>query len=59
MPSVGVELFEAGGGVRVGQQRVHSSMKFYWEMVENYYTTPFMEVFLEPRTLLGRPLTVR
>ena len=31
------------------EQRVHASMKFYWEMVENFYTTPFMEVFLEPR----------
>jgi flavin-dependent dehydrogenase len=31
------------------ERRVHASMQFYWEMVENYYTTPFMEVFLEPR----------
>ena len=31
------------------EKRVHHGMKFYWEMVENYYTTPFMEVFLEPR----------
>jgi flavin-dependent dehydrogenase len=31
------------------EKRVHSAMQFYWEMVENYYTTPFMEVFLEPR----------
>jgi hypothetical protein len=28
---------------------VFKSMKFYWEMVEHFYTTPFMEVFLEPR----------
>ncbi len=21
---------------------------FYWRMVENYYTTPFMELFLRP-----------
>jgi flavin-dependent dehydrogenase len=31
------------------EKRVHHGMKFYWEMVEKYYTTPFMEIFLEPR----------
>lgn len=31
------------------EKRVLRSMKFYWEMVEQFYTTPFMEVFLEPR----------
>lgn len=31
------------------EKRVFKSMKFYWEMVEQFYTTPFMEVFLEPR----------
>jgi flavin-dependent dehydrogenase len=31
------------------EKRVFKSMKFYWEMVEHFYTTPFMEVFLEPR----------
>ena len=31
------------------EQRVQAAMQFYWEMVENFYTTPFMEVFLEPR----------
>lgn len=31
------------------EKRVHRAMAFYWEMVESYYTTPFMEVFLEPR----------
>ncbi len=31
------------------EKRVQHGMKFYWEMVENYYTTPFMEIFLEPR----------
>jgi hypothetical protein len=25
------------------------SMQFYWEMVHNFYTTPFLEVFFEPR----------
>ncbi|MDB6067121.1 MAG: Tryptophan halogenase [Pedosphaera sp.] len=31
------------------EKRVQSAMQFYWEMVENFYTTPFMEIFLEPR----------
>ncbi len=31
------------------EKRVRAGMQFYWEMVENFYTTPFMEVFLEPR----------
>ncbi len=31
------------------ERKVYHAMKFYWEMVENFYTTPFMEVFLEPR----------
>jgi flavin-dependent dehydrogenase len=31
------------------EKRVRSSMKFYWEMVENFYTKPFMDIFFEPR----------
>jgi flavin-dependent dehydrogenase len=31
------------------EKRIFKAMKFYWEMVEQFYTTPFMEVFLEPR----------
>lgn len=29
--------------------RIREAMQIYWEMVENFYTTPFMELFLEPR----------
>lgn len=25
------------------------SMRFYWRMVEGFYTTPFLEIFMEPR----------
>lgn len=40
-----------GGGPRFAnyEKRVFRSMRFYWRMVEQFYTTPFMEVFLEPR----------
>ncbi|HZV33579.1 MAG TPA: NAD(P)/FAD-dependent oxidoreductase [Verrucomicrobiae bacterium] len=31
------------------ERRVRAAMKFYWELVEKFYTKPFMEIFLEPR----------
>jgi len=31
------------------EERMRNSMRFYWEMVHNFYTTPFLEVFFEPR----------
>jgi hypothetical protein len=30
------------------ERRVYNAMKFYWEMVEKFYTTPFMEIFMAP-----------
>jgi flavin-dependent dehydrogenase len=40
------------------EKRVQDSMQFYWKMVENFYTTPFMEVFLEPRKRFDLPAAV-
>lgn len=40
------------------EKSVHSAMEFYWKMVENYYTTPFMEIFLEPREKFKLPAAV-
>jgi FADH2-dependent halogenase len=40
------------------ERRVMNSMRFYWEMVENFYTTPFMELFLEPREKFHLPAAV-
>jgi FADH2-dependent halogenase len=40
------------------ERRVHRAMKFYWQMVELFYTTPFMEVFLEPRRRWDLPAAV-
>ena len=37
------------------EKRVRHAMQFYWQMVESYYTTPFMEVFLEPRNKFHLP----
>jgi FADH2-dependent halogenase len=35
------------------EKRVRNSLKQYWRMVENYYTTAFMELFLHPREHLN------
>ncbi len=37
------------------EKRFFSAMRLYWEMVEKYYTTPFMELFLQPRYRLKLP----
>jgi flavin-dependent dehydrogenase len=31
------------------EKKIFRAMKYYWRMVEHFYTTPFMEIFLEPR----------
>ena len=47
------ELLASGrnpaGHLRRYERRLRKSMQFYWEMVHNFYTTPFLEVFFEPR----------
>jgi len=35
------------------EKRMASAMRIYQEMVEGFYTKPFMELFLEPRARLG------
>lgn len=40
------------------EKRVYHAMKVYWDMVENFYTTPFMELFLEPREKFKLPAAV-
>lgn len=35
------------------EKRVIHAMEVYWELVEGFYTTPFLEVFLEPRDKYG------
>ncbi|HTL56857.1 MAG TPA: NAD(P)/FAD-dependent oxidoreductase [Candidatus Limnocylindrales bacterium] len=37
------------------EKRVFRAMRFYWEMVEGFYTTPFMELFMEPRPKFNLP----
>ena len=37
-----------GRAFKVYEKRVRKGMTYYWRMVENFYTTPFMELFLRP-----------
>ncbi|MBX3745413.1 MAG: tryptophan 7-halogenase [Verrucomicrobiae bacterium] len=37
------------------ERRVMGAMRFYWRMVEAFYTRPFMELFLQPRHRLQLP----
>jgi flavin-dependent dehydrogenase len=37
------------------EKRIKAGMHFYWQMVEHYYTTPFMELFLQPRNHANLP----
>jgi flavin-dependent dehydrogenase len=40
------------------EKMVFAGMDFYWEMVENFYTTPFMEIFMNPREAFSLPAAV-
>lgn len=40
------------------EKRVWSGLHFYWRVVESYYTTPFMEIFLRPGNHLDLPSAV-
>ncbi len=40
------------------QKRVQRGLRFYWRVVENYYTSPFMELFLHPRDHMDLPSAV-
>ncbi len=40
------------------EKRVRRGLTFYWRVVENSYTTPFMELFLRPRNHMDLPAAV-
>jgi FADH2-dependent halogenase len=51
-------LKDGGAGEKCFQQyekQVFRGMKFYWDMVEAFYTTPFMELFMQPRAKFRLP----
>lgn len=43
---------------RAYEKRIFRAMRFYWEMVEGYYTQPFMELFMEPRPKFNLPSAI-
>ncbi|MBU6399434.1 MAG: tryptophan 7-halogenase [Verrucomicrobia bacterium] len=54
-----LERGETGGRrFAVYEKRVQRGLKFYWRVVENYYTTSFMELFLQPRDHFDLPSAV-
>ena len=40
------------------ERGIRRAMSFYWEMVEHFYTTPFMEIFMNPRGKWNIPAAV-
>lgn len=46
---------DGGASLKVYEKRVFRAMQFYWDMVERFYTTPFMELFMEPRPKFHLP----
>jgi len=45
-------------GLKRYEKRIWSGMRFYWRMVELYYTKPFIELFLQPRNHFDLPAAV-
>lgn len=45
------------GGARMMkyEKKIFSSMRLYWDMVERFYTRPFIELFMEPRPKFNMP----
>lgn len=59
--AAGVALQSGSDGTRPFaryERRLNKAMRVYWRLVEHYYTTPFMELFLEPRPTLQTPAAV-
>jgi len=40
------------------EQRVNHSMSLYWEMVEGFYTTPFIDLFMQPKNKFNLPSAI-
>jgi len=41
--------------LRAYERQMFRAMRYYWEMVEGFYTTPFLELFMEPRPKFDLP----
>ncbi len=40
------------------EKQVNRAMNYFWEMVEGFYTQPFLELFLEPREKYDLPAAI-
>ena len=40
------------------EKRINRAMNYYLEMVEGYYTQPFLELFMEPREKFSLPAAI-
>jgi FADH2-dependent halogenase len=49
---------DAKRGLRMYDRRIYHAMRVYWELVEAFYTTSFMEVFMSPRQKMSLPAAV-
>ncbi len=49
---------DGAGRFRSYEKQVSRAMGSYWEMVEGFYTVPFVEVFFEPRHRFSLPAAV-
>ncbi len=43
------------GRLKLYEKRIFRAMQYYWDMAEGFYTTPFMELFLQPRSRFHLP----
>jgi flavin-dependent dehydrogenase len=56
-----LEYMGNGGNMRpleLYEKKFFHALDFYWEMIEGFYTTPFMEVLMEPRDKWDLPCAV-
>lgn len=49
---------DGAAGLKRYHRRVYRAMVNYWAMVEQFYTTPFMEIFMQPRDKWDLPSAV-
>jgi len=49
---------DGGAALRKYDRKIFRAMQTYWDMVEGFYTTPFMEVFMSPRHRMSLPAAV-
>ena len=49
---------DGAAALRVYDRKIYRAMRMYWDMVEGFYTTQFMEVFMSPRHRMSLPAAV-